>query len=181
MSHLRPGQPFVGGYKKPFWQTPGCAAFGLFIALIALVGGAFIHFLKIPLHLGPTVSGTRIPTEMGFGADAKAGEVPDDIAGQIKQLSVQFINGNFGPGIIAEAGVDVKSITDKSTQGSTYLASGNFPGFVDGQNVNVQWELAFVSDGKSGYLIQNKEAYYATTDGVAQYDFSLKKFIRLDH
>ena len=178
-ARLGPGSGYAAVPKRPFWQTSGCVALLLFILMLGLLAWAMMHFLG--LSVGPR--GTLVRSG-GHGAGQSIVKAPSSASedvDRVKALAAQFIDANFGSGIVADSDIDVTPVSDSKTGQITYRATGNFPGVVKDENVNVQFTLDYDPDPKQGFVLTAQEAYFRTTDGVEQYDFNLKEFIRLAH
>lgn len=180
-----PAMPYGGAYRPPrgaFFRSPGFAA--LLVGLVALVmlgvGGS--KYLKLTPGVPAVHRSVGFSDELAKSQGSLVDQPVDDTSvSELQGMAADEINNAFGAGAVNPPDVGIHAVRNKLTDQTTYRADGEFDCVVVKDREHVQWKIDYVRDDQGKWRMIDRQAYYQTDDGVAQFDFDVKKFIHLVH
>ncbi len=177
-----PAMPYAPQFAQPrrsFFRSTGCvtAIVGL-IALGLLAAGAS-RYLKLP-SFGNTHHVVGVSDEIVKGSGRLVEAPVDDLAAaDLKTMAAKEIGDAFGQDAVNPYGIDTEGVRDKNTDQTTFYAGGSFECLIRKDREHVVWKVGYQRDEQGKWSMVSHEAYYQTDDGVAQFDWDVKKFIHL--
>jgi hypothetical protein len=180
-----PTMAYPGQYRpaRPsFLRSTGFAA--LLVGLVAC-GLLFLgasRYLKLPSIVGGGHRVTGVSEDLAKSSGSLVDQPIDDAAvADLKSMAAKEIDDAFGPDVANPWEISTQAIRNKLTNETTYYAGGDFYCIVAKDREHVLWKIAYVRDEQGKWRMLDRQAWYQTDDGYAQFDFDVKKFIHLVH